>query len=204
MFGFLPESLIHIPGLQILHLKLNTLSGTIPELGLIPTLSWVDLSDNKYLVGQIPASLGTSRSLEDLRLGGNMLYDPIPHSLCTHHKLNGGATKAHGCEGVLCPIGTYAEAGHATEQTRCTPCPAGHTTFYLGGKKSSCQFLTPETILSMLFEVMNGLAWPTEMQKNWGDTDVPLCDWAGMTCDEDGTLTGISFPLSGLEEYFYG
>jgi hypothetical protein len=234
--GELPASLVRMDSLQILHLKDNLLTGTIPELGRNPLLSWVDLSDN-YLHGPIPPSFGTSRVIEDLRLGHNMIHDPIPPGLCSNTRLNGGATtttsstpssqqqhensggssskagshakdpqaasssSSSSCDHVLCPLGTYSDSGHASESSPCHKCPPGQTTLYLGSPRSSCHVVTPERLLSILFEVMRGEAWPLPFQENWGDESVPVCQWAGLTCDENDELTALAYPLRGSDDY---
>lgn len=196
----IPNSITSLSNLQILHLKLNRLSGTIPDLGSMPKLQWIDLSSN-YLHGTVPQSLGTSKTIKDLRLGNNRLYDPIPSGLCSNPDVNAGVTKKYGCAGILCPIGTYSEVGHAVDPVGCFKCPAGESTLYLGSVRSKCQVFTEAMILTMFFEVMQGHEWPLGLQENWGNYDVPLCKWAGLTCDEDGELESIAFPLVGLEHY---
>ena len=200
--GPIPSTLLNVDALQILHLKGNRLTGTIPELGKLPRMSWIDVSNNN-LYGTVPHSLGASLVIEDLRLGGNGLYDPIPRGLCSNPNVNGGATKLYGCDGILCPLGTYAEtSGHASETYGpCVKCPTGETTLYLGSFENACQEISPEEILSMFFEVMQGDIWPVEAQRNWGDLDVNICDWAGISCDANGELMGLAFPLVGLDDY---
>lgn len=200
MSGSIPAALLDLKNLQILHLKANKLTGTIPELGQNPLISWVDLSSNQ-LHGTIPQSLGNSRTIEDLRLGNNRLYEPIPPGLCRNPNVNGGVTKSYGCDGVICPIGTYSDTGHAIESIGCTSCPDGETTLYLGSPMSACQQLTEEDLLSMLYEVMRGNLWPESSREHWKDPNVSVCDWAGLSCDKQGQLTSLSFPLAGLEEY---
>lgn len=175
-------------------------AGTIPEIGRLPYLTWVDLSNN-LLHGTLPQSLGTSRSIEDLRVTGNMIYEPIPSGLCTNPNVNGGATKQFGCDGVICGLGTYSDVGHATAEIGCSKCPPGETTLYLGSLRTACRVFTPRQILSIFYDVMGGDTWPDEFQEKWRDPQLDLCDWAGMTCDENGELQGVGFPLIGLEEY---
>jgi len=55
-------------------------------------------------------------------------------------------------------------------------------------------------ILAMLYKVMRGDLWPPARRTNWGDLSVSVCDWAGLSCDENGELESISFPLAGLME----
>jgi hypothetical protein len=197
--GTIPSSITKISVLQIFHLKDNKLTGTIPGLGSMQRLSWVDLSNN-MLHGTIPQSFGTSRAIEDLRLGGNFLYEPIPRGLCKNPSLNGGATKMYGCDGVLCPIGTYSDAGHAMETQGCIKCPDGKTTLYLGSSLDKCRTIDAKDVLTMFFEVMQGDTWPEESQKNWGDPNVDVCSWSGISCNKDGELIGMGFPLVGLDE----
>jgi hypothetical protein len=200
--GTIPSTLLNVDALQILHLKGNQFSGTLPELGKLPRMSWIDVSNNN-LHGTVPQSLGSSLVIEDLRLGGNMLYEPIPRGLCSNPNVNGGATKQYGCDGILCPLGTYAEtSGHASETYgACVKCPPGETTLYLGSFESACQELTPEEILTIFFEVMQGDVWPADAQRNWGDFNVDVCDWGGISCDSNGELMGMAFPLVGLDDY---
>ena len=82
-----------------------------------------------------------------------MFYDPVPPSLCTNANVNGGLATTYGCDGVICPLGTYSESGHATlADGGCKKCPEGETTMYLGS--SECRPFSPEDILSILFDAM--------------------------------------------------
>ena len=154
--------------LQIFHVKDNLLSGTIPpEFGELPFLSWFDVSQNQ-LHGTIPPSFGKSKSIEDFRLNSNMLYGDVPHGLCTNPKVNGGAAKQYGCDGIVCPRGTYnSENGHAADDKPCVKCPDGYSNLYLG--RSKCYPLSDVDIMTMLYEALEGHRWPEEFGKNWGD-----------------------------------
>lgn len=179
--------------LQILHLKDNLLTGTIPAaFGDLLYLSWFDISQN-HLLGTIPSSFAKNPSLEDFRLAGNMLYDDVPHGLCTNPRINGGSTKQHGCSGILCPSGTYSENGYASDDKPCMSCPAGEVSLYLGSLK--CLLLSERDYLAILYEVMQGSLWPDEKSANWGDYSYSVCDWAGINCDSNGETASLSFPL---------
>lgn len=192
MNGTIPSELANLSWLQIIHLKKNQLSGTVPSsLGNLDYLSWFDASDN-ILSGTIHPSFAELRVLRDFRLGGNRIYDPIPPEFCKSTVVNGGATKRFGCDAILCPLGTYADDGLATNDIGCKPCPDGETTMYLGARK--CLRLSEKDILSIFFEVMNGDEWPEDAKKNWGDQSVDLCLWSGITCDENGEVESLSFP----------
>lgn len=67
----LPYHIVPIfPELQILHIKLNHLTGTISSgFGKLPHISWFDVSTN-HLRGTIPESFSESETLKDFRLGG--------------------------------------------------------------------------------------------------------------------------------------
>jgi Leucine rich repeat N-terminal domain len=199
--GTIPEALTKIQSLQILHIKLNRLTGTISEaFGSLPFLSWFDVSTNR-LHGTIPDSFGTSRTLKDFRLGGNMVYDPIPKSLCTNPNINGGLTRTYGCGGVICPLGTYSDPGHATHSEGCKPCPEGRTTMYLGGSK--CIRITEADIITILYDIMQASSSSPLQRSHW-ETDRAgnICSWKGITCDEaNEIIESISFPLLGLNEH---
>ncbi len=196
--GTIPESLANIRALQILHIKLNHLSGTISsKFGKLPNLSWFDVSTN-YLHGTIPESFGHSKTLKDFRLGGgNMIHNPVPKSLCTNTNINGGLTKTYGCSGVICPLGTYSDPGHATHSLGCKPCPDGRTTIYLGS--SSCVELSEEDILTMFYDVMTNVGGSRDVvqEQHWMgfDRDAPICSWNGVRCDQDGSIESLWFPL---------
>jgi len=184
--------------LQIFHVKDNVLSGTIPpEFGNLPFLSWFDVSQN-HLHGTIPTSFGKSTSLEDFRLNANMLYGDIPHGLCTNQKVNGGATKQYGCDGIVCPRGTYSVNGQASNDKPCVKCPEGRSNLYLG--RSKCYPLTDFDILTMLYEATEGNRWPQDLRENWGDDTKSFCDWGGIDCNSRGEMTSFSLPLFAAAE----
>lgn len=199
LVGPLPESLTKLSSLQILHVKLNQLTGTIPSgFGDLPFLSWFDVSSNA-LHGTIPESFASSRTIKDFRLGGNMIYDPIPPALCTNTNINGGLTRTYGCDGVICPLGTYSDPGHATHSEGCKPCPEGMNTLYLGS--SSCDRVSDGDILAIFFNVMGGASWNEIQINHWRDPEGnDLCEWNGVTCDENGLVSSIRFPLAGLDD----
>lgn len=180
---------------------MNRLTGTIPSgFGSLPYLSWFDVSTNS-LHGTIPESFGPSRTLKDFRLGGNMIYGPVPQSLCSNPNINGGLTRTYGCSGVICPLGTYSDPGHATHSDGCKPCPESLVTMYLGSSK--CVRISQADIITILYDVM-AASTSSILQKSHWDTNRGdnICSWNGITCDvANETIDAISFPLAGLNQH---
>lgn len=129
-----------------------------------------------------------------------MMYSPVPRALCTNEDINGGLTKAYGCGGVICPIGTYSDPGHATHSDGCKPCPKGKTSLFLGS--STCIRFTEEDYITMFYDVMTAV-YPSAHQRNHWDTnrEGEVCTWNGIDCDENGRIQSISFPLMGLKSF---
>lgn len=219
--GTIPSEFGNIPSLQIIHFKANSLSGmvtlivcvmtsfcitnhllhylgTLPPtlLNGLPNFVWLDVSGNK-ITGTIPPSYGQSQSLKDLRLGGNLIYGPIAGELCTNKKLNDSPEgDKYDCDHILCPLGAISDAGYATKDFGCTPCPEGQSTMHLGS--DSCRVFTDEDILKMFYELLGGdETWDQTFQADW-TSDKPVCEWHGVTCG-GGEVTGLSFPNSGLK-----
>jgi Leucine-rich repeat (LRR) protein len=70
------------PGLTVLNLRNNNMSGPIPNLSGLQLLSEFDLSANSF-VGTIPATIGSMRALTSLDLRMNQLTGEIPASVFT-------------------------------------------------------------------------------------------------------------------------
>ena len=127
-----------------------------------------------------------------------MIYDPIPGELCTNANINGGLTKTYGCSGVICPIGTYSDPGHATHADGCRPCPSGKTTLYLGS--SACIRFDEDDYIAMFYDIMAATAKNLIQQAHWErNREGDVCTWNGITCDEKGKVESMSFPLLGLK-----
>jgi hypothetical protein len=128
-----------------------------------------------------------------------MIYEPIPPSLCVNTNINGGLTRMYGCDGVVCPLGTFSDPGHATHSEGCKPCPDGTTTMYLGS--SSCETFSQEDILSILFDAMGGSNWNAIQQQGWKDKDTHVCEWNGIACNEEMTvIESIRLPLLAVDD----
>lgn len=110
--------------------------------------------------------------------------------------MNGGNTAKYGCDGIICPLGTFSAGsqGFAQDSSKCEKCLAGQTTLYLGS--TECIELSQADLLSMLFDVLDGESWPDEFKKGWKEEGVSFCDWAGVTCNEKEEIIGLALPRS--------
>lgn len=188
----LPAELGAVKSLQVFHAKENLLTGTIPsEMGALPSLSWLDVSNNN-ITGTIDPAFGLSTSIVDFRVGGNRIHGKIPVQLCLNSKINEGLTSKYGCDAILCPLGTYSTAGYATSKSECKPCASGTSSLHLGA--SECVQITQREILAMFFDVMGGESWDEEERRGWKALPNE-CDWAGVTCDDNGELNTLAFQM---------
>ena len=182
--------------LQIIHLKSNNINGTLPsEIGSLGMLSWFDVSMNQ-IIGTIPQTYTKLPNLRDLRLGGNMLSEPIPEGLCSSTKVHGGLASHCGCDAIICPVGSYSATGFAPGKEGCTKCPEGETTQFLGS--TECRNFTQQDFLGMFYDAVGAEDWwPMDRREGWKDTSVSECEWKGVVCDENGEISALSIPLVG-------
>lgn len=92
-----------------------------------------------------------------------------------------------------CPLDTYSETGYATEDVKCEQCPEGKTTLEVGSKH--CVEMSDEDILAILYDVVNGDSWSETHRRGW-KSDLPKCEWEGISCNEDGDITAMAIPLA--------
>lgn len=43
---------------------------------------------------------------------------------------------------------------------------------------------------------MQGDDWPPEFEKTWKDPNQLECEWEGVTCDSNGDVVSLVFPMS--------
>lgn len=144
--GPLPASFIDLRYLRILRLGSNQFTGKIPSFEDMHLLDTLDLSGN-VLTGTIPAvflyRITTTANLE-VDLSSNQLSGTIPSELdrldrltlylrdnkivglpevfCDNVDWNNGDVESHGCNGILCPPGTFSVVGRARGVQTCSPC----------------------------------------------------------------------------------
>ncbi|KAF1897640.1 hypothetical protein Lal_00032397 [Lupinus albus] len=86
--GNIPESLGALKNLQVLNMGSNLLSRDVPAIfGNLTKLEVLDLSQNPYLVSEIPKDIGELGSLKQLLLQSSSFQGEIPSSLVGLHSL---------------------------------------------------------------------------------------------------------------------
>ena len=128
-----------------------------------------------------------------------MIHGPVPKSLCGNTNINGGLTRTYGCDGIICPLGTFSDPGHAQVGVGCTPCPEGQTTLYMGA--SECEIISDVDILAIYYNVMHGASSNSIQRDQWTDPEGDdWCNWKGISCDKAGEIASVEFPLYGLDD----
>ena len=204
--GTIPDELGDLKFLQFLYLDNNKLMGYIP-----PTLAkpfngkrqsmnilrevWLQ---NNTLSGTIPPSFSSLDHLEDFYVDGNKLTGEIPADLCRvslNEDFFEGVDERkikNLCDAVACPAGTSAEEGVYP----CNPCISKRYNPYLGGK-GQCTVLNQRVILDSFYKSSSvGGKW--KGVNNWGQDDVFICDYSGVTCDENNRVIRLELSDRGL------
>jgi hypothetical protein len=125
-----------IPLELLSHVSVTTAEG--PESSSHLAMLTIDLADNA-LTGTVPEELSRFENASvRLLLAGNRI-ESVPATLCRLSPLwNDGDLTRFGCDGLLCPKGTYHATGRSTaEYGACTPCPkssmlSSHEAAYVG------------------------------------------------------------------------
>jgi Leucine-rich repeat (LRR) protein len=146
--GFIPYWIRGLPSLTTFAAANNRLSGPLYEFGVFGDLIYLDLSNNQLtggipsgflsdvddqvkvvanlagnqLTGTIPSVLGRL-SLLSLQLKNNKITG-INSDLCDAAKgWNDNDVQEFGCDGILCPAGTWSGSGRQTAlEAPCKPC----------------------------------------------------------------------------------
>jgi hypothetical protein len=62
----------------------------------------------------------------------------------------------------------------------------------------NCREFTEKDILKMMYEYLSDDNWSDEYKQDW-TSDKDLCDWHGVTCDDEEEIIRLTFPNSGLD-----
>jgi len=174
------------PRIRELYLEHNSFTGTIPDnfmQGIHDKTAQItiDLGFNN-IVGSIPVELSSIEELNLLLVGNEI--SSIPAEICNSNTgwMNGEV--ANSCDSILCPPGTFNSDGRQIDTT--TPCK---TCTYPGSSRNygstvcnprAGDALDDRSILFDLYDATDGDSWTTST--GWGSSDVPYCDWYGVTC----------------------
>ena len=180
----------------------NSLTGTIPPTILSNAKNKkkkveLDLRWNS-ISGSLSKQLFYDFERVNLFVTGNMITGVVPKELCYKSMWMEGLVREHGCNAILCPSGTYNSIGRQMQAyDPCTPCPddGNHEAPFMG-TVMGCTFLTEEIrqkrqeqdILSSLYTELNGNKWISK--DNWVQSHVDICDWHGITCAQNSTVSG--------------
>lgn len=168
-----------------LYLQHNNFGGPIPDNFLSSVrndqLVTVDLRYNRF-EGLIPAQLGNTNQL-NLYLASN-LFQSIPASLCGKD-WNYGDVAQNGCDGLLCPAGSFNSFGRATAGIDCFQCdnPINQN---LGS--TFCGSALEHESLKILYRSYGGPSWSSA--NNWLESE-DHCTWEGITCWASGEYEGL-------------
>lgn len=196
--GLIPFN--NTPKLQELYLGFNHLEGDIPNdflMGIDDTSSTirVDLSSNLFH-GAIPASLVR---FDDLRLDltGNSFRE-IPEEFCAKSDWFDGAVAA-GCDALLCPPGTFNAYGRRIGAEDCEECNFRGSALFYGSRMCGAvvpQFMSDNLMLQEVFSSTGGLSW--DNSENWLRDDVSICEWYGVTCDDQNRVSELNLDDNNL------
>jgi len=195
--GQLP-SLSKLENIVEIYFQNQKLTGPIPSdfLANAPEndVLTVDLTGNN-LSGAIPNSLDEKTRM-NLLLAGNDI-SPLSSGFCA--KIGGwmgGAVGRIGCNAILCPPKTYAPEGRETDTASCEDCAAADKTGAIECSASEGGPVDERAILVDFYNKMGGQYWQSSM--NWLDQGRNICSWEGITCTDDGQVSGISLRNHGL------
>ena len=168
-----------------LYLQHNNFGGPIPDNFLTSVrtdqLVTVDLRYNRF-DGFIPAQLGNINQL-NLYLASNM-FQNIPTSFCGMD-WNDGDVAQNGCDGLLCPAGSFNSFGRATAGIDCFQCDNAISQ-NLGS--TFCGSALEHESLKILYRSYGGPSWSSA--NNWLESE-DHCTWEGITCWTSGEYDGL-------------
>jgi len=144
--GELPFWLKNFASLTSLSVSNNKLEGNVPDFASLSKLSYLDLSHNEFggnlsptllagsppddkivvdlsynkIKGVIPGALSRLSRLS-IQLEENLIIG-IDIQVCSTDGWNDFDAMSYGCNGILCPIGTWNNLGRQSNDVPCEPC----------------------------------------------------------------------------------
>ena len=144
----------------------------------------IDLRFN-FLKGKVPGQFARFFEL-NIFLARNEI-DELPQILCNNNWNGGGASK-HGCDAILCDVGSYNAYGRAIGDLGCTKCDGLQ---WFGS--TFCGNAVEHSTLIEFYRDAGGTSWKSD--ENWLRNE-DYCTWAGITCHEDGDFKGLVKDIS--------
>lgn len=191
------------PKLSYLDLADNKFRGTVPSTlleSVNPTSEvYINLSNNN-LHGAVPIELDNFSNLNIILISNKI--DELPPDLCDDDNaawMTGNVGQFKTCNAILCPKGTALPSGRQVESDKsCEPCPGGEEGApYFGSTECNAGVvLTERDILVSVYQKLNGANWIN--QANWL-SDMSVCTWYGVTCNDDDEVQSIILANNNLE-----
>lgn len=182
--GPLPFWMKNLASLSSFTASYNKLSGSVLDFASLSKLSYLDLSYNQF-EGTVPPTLLASSPPDDkvvVNLSHNKIEGVVPadlsrlyrlsiqlqeneisgidSDLCKTDGVNDFDALSFGCNGILCPVGTWNNLGRqSNEDVPCEPCKKAKFmgTTNCGGSSDSAISNKPTVILGLIFGV--GISW---------------------------------------------
>ncbi|GKY99978.1 hypothetical protein MPSEU_000951400 [Mayamaea pseudoterrestris] len=194
-------SFANLSKLSELYLQNQQITGTIPsdfiQSASDATTIVVNLSGNN-LGGGIPPTLASKQRL-NLYLGNNLVKS-LSDEFCAQVPgwMDGDVENA-GCSAILCPPGTWAPKGRATDGDLCETCGSAFLwgTTYCAADVPQGDPVNQRDVLTLFYESMGGRYW-TRSDK-W-TTDAPVCEWEGITCNDSINVSELVLQRNGLAQ----
>ncbi len=171
----------------------NKLEGDLPE-DLLTALEGdlpitVDLSNN-LVTGKVHGTYNRFKRM-NLILQGNFITE-VDDKLCVQDNWMQGSVGQYGCDAILCPAGTMGGRRQFMDSV-CQPCDEKKSSDISYFGQAVCNNdanlkMSEREILELLFHQCGGTVW--QSSKFWM-TETSICDWYGIGCDENGSVTSI-------------
>ncbi len=217
LHGEIPPSIGNLHLLKNLYLNNNFLIGPIPPSiatshpvngRIADLLEEIHLHDN-FLSGTIPVQFADLPRLKKLLLYENKLTGEVPSDICSpdindhfFQNIDEGQNQNQNqddvdyCDAISCPTDSVAREGVYP----CTACKNPHYNPYIGQMKSCNMFTNQRSILKKFYDStsQNG-KWSGDDGDNWSKDTTFLCDFTGVTCDENFNVIAIHLKNRGLK-----
>lgn len=188
------------PKLTNLVLAGNLFEGKIPTnlLQMVSLDEYIiaDLSSN-ILTGEVPGQLARFERLNIL--AADNIISGIDSRLCAMDDWMGGNVREFGCAAILCPEYTTNTRGRMVyDNQNCVDCVDPEVRPILGQTKCGAKdlVLTEHNILQLFYSECGGTTWTRS--KNWY-SDVHVCDWYGVACDDEKSVVSIVLGDNGMQ-----